>query len=303
MPRPILPSDKARRESSVLRRRSRYWRLCAVACFLLPVSAQDELSWEVRAYIHPVIGDWSECSSSCTRTRVVMCATRKGRLVPNDLCGAEMPLAEQTCTDGACAPPPTGGAVQSDRGAVGSVSLRKQLPAKNTTEKGFSDHTGLRGHSEPLDTPEIKATKPIRGVARGSRGEGGEGDTDNRIGTEEVSHAEKRIRVPTEGGKGDVVAREAPRSPRKRTDGITMARPDAQVVGRENKLGGTQGSEGLESGAQERNEDVGGAQDGSAVGEGAVAEELGEQDEDPKTPSTSEGSSHLKQQQQLTAVK
>lgn len=57
----------------------------------------------VDARLQAAVGDWSSCTSDCTRTRKVMCTTLDYKIVPDHLCGEELPPSTETCETDACA--------------------------------------------------------------------------------------------------------------------------------------------------------------------------------------------------------
>lgn len=105
---------------------------------------------EVEISLHGVYGDWEACQpETCTQSRQVLCETRESRIVANELCGDELPVAEQACKEAdaaVCVDAGGGGATAAREGDTPGIDNKhgEGLKSKGNAEPagvGSSDST------------------------------------------------------------------------------------------------------------------------------------------------------------------
>ncbi|CAM9271904.1 unnamed protein product [Scytosiphon promiscuus] len=152
-----------------------------------PPSSTRARALEVEIAVHGRHGDWQACSpDTCTQTRLVFCETLGSRIiVADDLCGEELPDAEQPCSDEAAAAAaavcgddaaaaPSGAGRDGKRGAGATSTAGKGVDTRGVGGKGVE--TGGSRNRAPSSSPSTAAgNTPQKAppAAAGSRGVGG----------------------------------------------------------------------------------------------------------------------------------
>lgn len=155
--------------------------------------------------MHGRHGDWQACSpETCTQTRLVFCETLDSRIiVANDLCGDELPEAEQAC-------------VGEDVAAVckGVVSSVVSVDGKQKGGNAGVDHAPSSKKGAPSPSPSAAADKkpqnsaPDSLSARGPARVAATPATTPGVVSHEAASSSKTSEAADAGGATAVVAEE-----------------------------------------------------------------------------------------------
>ncbi|CAM9344812.1 unnamed protein product [Choristocarpus tenellus] len=203
-----MTKDRCYRKSIASRQcwRSWYRRGGVAAFFFLPLVAQahplnisiGEEGWRVRklevhTYLHAVVGDWGECNAACIRSRVVMCSTREGRLVANDICGDELPPMEESCHDGKCVAGGKGSekSGHSDSATESRVDLlpvSKAVDLDSAGEGPSAQQQSRNGAKGKRTSERTNKESSIEGVDPGEKG----GDLRKEVSSQRSKNGDKK---------------------------------------------------------------------------------------------------------------
>lgn len=137
---------------------------------------------EVEAHLHAAVGEWGECSAdTCTQIRPVMCETRDSKIVPDHLCGDELPEAERACpaADACTATTTRLSQLPAPKNGGGSSTARSGVsPRAADRQKAGADVPAASGAGTPP-----KGETPAAHGSAGAREEAGKDDSDSRVST------------------------------------------------------------------------------------------------------------------------
>ena len=255
------------------------------------VASPRQLVVEVEAHLHSAVGDWGDCSpDTCTQSRPVVCETRDSKIVPNHLCGEQLPEAVRACTvaddANACSPPSAAAKAESDRVAASETTPAENRqgdkkgdenePSADEVAKGESGEKGIEGGVSNGQgrggggyAASAKAQPPTLTVDKdsGSSGKGGYvgssttrskgGETGTERGGTEAATSKVKPSTPAE--------EDALRKTYRRGDKVGTPPTEGMKAGEE------EGGEALSKDGDGETEEAGGRQgEGGASGSGGV---------------------------------
>lgn len=112
----------------------------------------------VMTHLQAAVGEWSACSTECKRTRTVLCESMDFKIVPDHLCGDELPQAEEHCETGGCV---AVGAGDDDPKAEAKEGAAESMHS-NHEERLYSKNS----HAE-ADASKTRGGKPDAAMGEG----------------------------------------------------------------------------------------------------------------------------------------